>query len=55
MSDAAIIGSTEINKSVQKYIKTIKMPVLDYKAEEEYIDAYSEFYDELLMNKVDED
>jgi starch synthase len=55
MSDAAIIGSTEINKSVQKYIKTIKKPVLDYKAEEEYIDAYSDFYDEILMNKVNED
>ena len=55
MSDAAIIGSTEINKSVQKYIKSIKKPVLDYKAEEEYIDAYSDFYDEILMNKVDED
>ena len=55
MSDAAIIGSTEINKSVQKYIKTIKKPVLDYKAEEEYIDAYSVFYDEILMNKVNED
>ncbi|MFC2112568.1 glycogen/starch synthase [Bacteroidota bacterium] len=55
MSDAAIIGSTEINKSVQKYIKTIKKPVLDYKAEEEYINAYSDFYDEILMNKVDED
>lgn len=55
MSDAAIIGSTEINKSVQKYIKTIKKPVLDYKDEEEYIDAYSDFYDEILMNKVDED
>ncbi len=55
MSDAAIIGSNEINKSVQKYIKTIKKPVLDYKAEGEYIDAYSDFYDEILMNKVDED
>ena len=55
MSDAAIIGSTEINNSVQKYIKTIKKPVLDYKAEEEYIDAYSDFYDEILMNKVNED
>jgi starch synthase len=55
MSDAAVIGSKEINKSVQKYIKTIQKPVLDYKTEEEYIDAYSDFYDEILMNKVDED
>jgi starch synthase len=55
MSDAAIIGSPEINKSVQKYIKSIKKPVLDYKTEEEYINAYSDFYDEILMNKIDED
>jgi starch synthase len=55
MSDAAIIGSAEINKSVQKYIKTIRKPVLEYKAEDEYINTYSDFYDEILMNKVDED
>ena len=55
MSDAAIIGSSEINKSIHKYIKSIKKPVLDYKPEEEYIDAYSDFYDEILMQKVDED
>jgi len=55
LSDAAILGSTNINKSVQKYIKTTKMPVLEFKAEDEYLDAYSEFYDEILMNKIDED
>jgi starch synthase len=55
MSDAAIIGSKEINKSVQKYIKTLKKPVLEYKAEDEYIEAYSDFYDEILMNKMNED
>jgi starch synthase len=54
MSDAAIIGSSEINKSVQKYIKTIKKPVLEYKAEDEYINAYSDFYDAILMNKINE-
>jgi starch synthase len=55
MSDAAIVGSKEINKSVQKYIKTLKKPVLEYKAEDEYIEAYSDFYDEILMNKMNED
>ena len=55
MSDAAIVGSKEINKSVQKYIKTLKKPVLEYKAEDQYIEAYSDFYDEILMNKMDED
>lgn len=55
MSDATIIGSAEINKTIQKYIKTLKKPVLEYKAEDEYIDAYSDFYDEILMNTVHED
>ena len=55
MSDAVIIGSKEISNSVQKYIKTLKKPVLEYKDEYEYIDAYSDFYDEMLMQKVDED
>ena len=55
MSDAAVIGSPEINKSVLKYIKSIKKPVLEYKSSDEYIDAYSDFYDEILKNAVDED
>ncbi len=54
MADAAIIGSREINKNIMKYIKSIKKPVLDYKSEEEYIDAYSEFYDQILTMRVDE-
>ena len=55
MSDAAIIGSSEINKSILKYIKSLKKPVLEYKSPEEYINAYSDFYDEILKNTVDED
>jgi starch synthase len=55
MSDATIIGSSEINKSIHKYISSLEKPVLDYKPEEEYIDAYSDFYDEILMQKVNED
>ena len=55
LSDATIIGSSEINKSILNYIKSLKKPVLGYKPEEEYIDAYSDFYDEILMQKVDED
>jgi starch synthase len=55
LSDAVIFGSNEINKSIHKYINSLKKPVLEYKPEEEYIDAYSDFYDELLMQKVNED
>jgi starch synthase len=55
MSDATILGSPEVNKSVLKYIKSLNKPVLEYKSSEEYINAYSDFYDEILKNVVDED
>jgi len=54
MSDAAILGSKDINKKIVDYIKTLNKPVLEYKSEEDYIEAYSEFYDEILTTPVDE-
>ena len=47
-SDAIIKGSREINKELNGYIHSLNIPVLDYQSEEEYIDAYSAFYDEIL-------
>ncbi len=46
-SDGIIIGSKEINKEVKKYIESQGKPSLDYQDEEEYIDAYNEFYDKI--------
>ncbi|MFO7851362.1 MAG: glycogen/starch synthase [Bacteroidota bacterium] len=46
-SDGIIIGSKEINKEVEKYIKSQDKPILGYQDEEEYIDAYNEFYDKI--------
>ncbi len=54
MADATIIGSKEINKNIIRYIKSMNKPVLEYKSEEEYIDAYSDFYDQILTIRVDE-
>jgi starch synthase len=48
MSDGIIIGDNNISKNILKYIKSAKKPILDYKSEEDYIDAYSGFYDEIL-------
>lgn len=48
MSDAVIIGSKNINKDLEKYIKDTNKLVLPYQVEESYIDAYSTFYDEVL-------
>jgi starch synthase len=47
-SDAVIIGSETINPEIEKHLKTIKKPVLPFQDEDSYIDAYSDFYDEVL-------
>ena len=47
-SDGIIIGSEEINEELSNYIKTINKPVLGYHDENEYIDAYNDFYDKIL-------
>jgi starch synthase len=47
-SDGIIIGSEDINEELVKYLGTINKPVLTYKDETEYIDAYNDFYDKIL-------
>ncbi len=46
--DGVIIGSPQINKNVEEYIKNKDLPVLSYKNEEEYIEAYAGFYEKIL-------
>ena len=48
-SDGIIIGSKEINNEVDEYIKSQDKQWLGYKNEEEYVDAYNDFYDKLLQ------
>ena len=48
MSDAAIIGSEAINSELLSFIKDSKKTYLDFQSEENYLDAYSNFYDKLL-------
>ena len=43
-SDAAIIGSTDLNEELAQYLNTTKIPVLPYKKREELAQAYEEFY-----------
>jgi starch synthase len=47
-SDGIIIGSEDINEELNKYINTLNKPVLTFKDETEYIDAYNDFYDKIL-------
>ena len=47
-SDGIIIGSEDINEELKKYLITVNKPVLEFKDEIEYIDAYNDFYDKIL-------
>jgi len=48
MSDATIIGSETINDDLLSFIKSSEKPYLEFQNEEEYVDAYSKFYDTIL-------
>ncbi|NVO01148.1 MAG: glycogen/starch synthase [Bacteroidetes bacterium] len=50
-SDAVIIGSETINPEIVSYLSEINKPVLGFQPMDKYIDAYSEFYDEILVNE----
>jgi len=52
VADAVIFGSDKINSDVKKHIKKANKPTLEYQSGENYADAYSEFYDELLMGEA---
>ncbi|MBU2465761.1 MAG: glycogen/starch synthase [Bacteroidetes bacterium] len=47
-ADAIIIGSEKINPEINDYIQSLKKPVLEFQPEDNYIEAYNEFYDSLL-------
>jgi starch synthase len=47
-ADAVIKGSKKINTDIEKYIKKSGKLSLDYIEGDEYIDAFSEFYDTVL-------
>lgn len=47
-SDAVVASAEEINPDIQKYIKKTGKLFLPYKSPEDYLDAYSEFYDKVL-------
>jgi len=51
-SDAVIKSSENIHNEVDKHIKTLDIPVLEFQPLETYIDAYSAFYDEVLLNET---
>ena len=48
-SDAVIIGSEKINLEIEKHIRMSGKPVLGYQNSDQYIDMYSDFYDEVMV------
>lgn len=50
-SDALVMGSEKIHPEIEKYMADSGKPVLDYQDEESYLDAYSEFYDNVLSEE----
>ena len=48
ISDGVILGSEDVDSDLDKYFEDLSVPKLRYKSPEDYIDAYSDFYDEML-------
>jgi starch synthase len=51
-SDGIVFGSKSINPNLEKYVKKSGLPYVEYQAEENYINEYSEFYNKLLSEVV---
>jgi len=49
-SDAVIKASKDIHKDLQKHFDEFSKPKLDYQDPENYVDVYSDFYDEIFEN-----
>jgi len=47
-SDGVIIASEKINSELKKFLNEQKIPVLPFQGAEDYVDAYSDFYDKIL-------
>ncbi len=51
-SDAVVQSSATINPQVEAAFKKLSKPTLGYKTEEEYVDAYDQFYEEALLESM---
>jgi len=51
-SDGIIMGSDKIDDKVKELIAGLGKPLLEYQGEENYIDSYNDFYDNLLLESA---
>ncbi|MDP1620999.1 MAG: glycogen/starch synthase [Bacteroidales bacterium] len=49
-SDGVIIGSPKINPELISYLKELDKPYLEYQTMDRYVDAYNDFYEEVIVN-----
>ena len=47
-SDGVIAGSLNTASALEDYTKKLNLPVLGYQSEDSYIEAYSDFYEEII-------
>jgi starch synthase len=50
-SDGVIVGSPKINAEIKDYASKSGKPFLDYQGEDNYFDAFSDFYDKVLVEE----
>lgn len=50
-SDGIILGHQNINPELEAYARSSKKPLLEYQSMDTYIDAFNDFYDEVLVNE----
>lgn len=48
MSDAVVYGNESINPEIEKFVMKSGLPVLKYSNDEQYIDTYNSFYNQIL-------
>lgn len=52
-ADGIIYGAENINNpEIDAYVKQLNKPTLEFKPEEEYIEAFNTFYDEILVDET---
>ncbi len=51
-SDAVVKGSEELESTMEKFIDSLKKPVLPYYSKEEYVEQYNKFYDTVLEEET---
>ena len=47
-ADGIVMASPDINPEVEKYARSLGKPILEYPGEENYVDAYNDFYDKII-------